>query len=377
VALSHRNNTTNIGGNGDPVTGWVELSVQDTGIGITKDRQEKVFEQFVQDDNSPVEINKGTGIGLSLVSEFVKLHKGKVRLESEVGKGSRFTVLLPILTEKEWTELHTATTFKTAGTIAPSGNTVQHQHLKERPTVLIVEDNDDFLFYLKDNLKVRYTILEASDGFAGLKIAREKTPDLIVSDIMMPGMDGIELCRSVKNDKHTSHIPVILLTARTSETKRMEGFDIGADEYITKPFSFELLESRIKNLIHQRELVKKSFQKRFELTPSEIKVTSLDEKLIQKAMSIVEGSRVHLYKKLTSLTGKSPIEFIRVIRLRRAALLLEKSQLSVAEIAYQVGFNNPKYFTRYFKEEYKILPSEYSVKHKVGTTDLFPSGSSK
>ena len=395
VALSHRNNTTNIGGNGDPVTGWVELSVQDTGIGITKDRQEKVFEQFVQDDNSPVEINKGTGIGLSLVSEFVKLHKGKVRLESEVGKGSRFTVLLPILTEKEWTELHTATTFKTAETIAPSGNSVQPQHLKERPTVLIVEDNDDFLFYLKDNLKVRYTILEASDGFAGLKIAREKTPDLIVSDIMMPGMDGIELCRSVKNDKHTSHIPVILLTARTSETKRMEGFDIGADEYITKPFSFELLESRIKNLIHQRELVKKSFQKRFELTPSEIKVTSLDEKLIQKAMSIVEGnlanpdfsvdqlarevgmSRVHLYKKLTSLTGKSPIEFIRVIRLRRAALLLEKSQLSVAEIAYQVGFNNPKYFTRYFKEEYKILPSEYSVKHKVGTTDLFPSGSSK
>ncbi len=391
VALTHRNTAAGPGGNGDPVTGWVELSVSDTGIGIPKDKQEKVFEQFVQGDNSQVLINQGTGIGLSLVNEFVKLHKGEVRLESEVGKGSRFTILLPVLTESGWAELH-ARAKPRAGDIPDlPGETNGDQQHKDRPSILIVEDNDDFLFYLKDNLKARYTILEASDGIAGLKNAREKTPDLIVSDIMMPGMDGIELCRSVKNDKHTSHIPVILLTARTSETQRMEGFDTGADEYITKPFSFELLESRIKNLIHQRELVRKSFQKRFELTPSEIKVTSLDEKLIQKALKIVETnlanpgfsvdqlarevgmSRVHLYKKLTALTGKSPIEFIRIIRLRRAARLLERSQLSIAEIAYQVGFNNPKYFARYFKEEYKMLPSEYSNRNKVSEADPFSS----
>jgi DNA-binding response OmpR family regulator len=265
----------------------------------------------------------------------------------------------------------------------PAPNAVRDR--KDKQTVLIVEDNDDFLFYLKDNLKARYTILEASDGITGLKLVRERTPDLIVSDIMMPGMDGIELCRAIKNDKRTSHIPVILLTARTSDAQRMEGFETGADDYITKPFSFEILESRIKNLIHQREMVRKSFQKRFELTPSEIQITSLDEKLIQKAMAIVENnmsnpgfsvdrlakeigmSRVHLYKKLTSLTGKSPIEFIRVIRLRRAARLLEKSQMSIAEIAYQVGFNNPKYFARYFREEYRMLPSEYVSKITINT----------
>ena len=392
VFLSHQPNNGSSGGNGDPSMAWVILKVEDTGIGIPKEKQEAVFEQFFQDDNSPMQINQGTGIGLSLVSEYVKLHKGKIKLESEVGKGSCFTIVLPITTESYWSEpvqVNAGQIMETA--VLPLAG-IPDRKSKDKPCVLIVEDNDDFLFYLKDNLKGRYTILEASDGITGLKIARDKTPDLIVSDIMMPGMDGIELCRTIKNDKHTSQIPVILLTARTSDTQRMEGFDTGADEYITKPFSFELLESRIKNLIHQRESVRKSFQKRFELTPSEIQITSLDEKLIQKAMSIVEKnmanpefsvdqlareigmSRVHLYKKLTALTGKSPIEFIRVIRLRRAARLLEKSQLSIAEIAYQVGFNNPKYFTKYFKEEYKVLPSEYSTKKAKDLTNPVSAG---
>ncbi|HJX71106.1 MAG TPA: DNA-binding response regulator, partial [Bacteroidales bacterium] len=222
-------------------------------------------------------------------------------------------------------------------------------------------------------------IIVASNGREGLQLAQKRLPDLIVSDIVMPGMDGLELCKIIKSDKNTSHIPVILLTGRSSSKKKLEGFELGADDYITKPFSFEILESRIRNLILQRETIRKSLQKRFELTPSNIQITSLDEKLIHKALLIVENnlsdpdfsvdklsreigmSRVHLYKKLTSLTGKSPIEFIRIIRLRRAAQLLEKSQLSVSEIAYQVGFNNPKYFTKYFKSEYRILPSEYAA----------------
>jgi signal transduction histidine kinase/ligand-binding sensor domain-containing protein/DNA-binding response OmpR family regulator len=383
VTLSHRPNKGSTDGKGDPPQAWMVINVADTGIGIPKEKQEKVFEPFFQADNSPMLINQGTGIGLSLVSEFVKLHKGKITLESEVGTGSCFTVMLPATLESVWTETIPADALAVMGKSGTAPDTVRDR--KDRQTVLIVEDNDDFLFYLKDNLKARYTILEASDGIAGLKLARDRTPDLIVSDIMMPGMDGIELCRAIRNDKRISHIPVILLTARTSDAQRMEGFETGADEYITKPFSFEILESRIKNLIHQRETVRNSFRKRFELTPSEIQITSLDEKLIQKAMTIVENnmanpgfsvdrlakeigmSRVHLYKKLTSLTGKSPIEFIRIIRLKRAARLLEKSQMSISEIAYQVGFNNPKYFARYFREEYRMLPSEYASKITINT----------
>jgi AraC-like DNA-binding protein len=196
-------------------------------------------------------------------------------------------------------------------------------------------------------------------------------------------MNGIELCRKVKTDPRTSHIAVILLTARASEEQKMEGFDAGANDYITKPFNFELLQSRIKNLIRQQEQQRKTFQNQWiEVKPGHVEVTSLDEKLIQKAMEVVERnisnpdfsveelsrelsmSRVNLYKKLLSITGHAPMEFIRIIRLKRAAQLLEKSQLTVAEVAYQVGFNNPKYFTKYFKNMFKILPSAYAESKK-------------
>jgi AraC-like DNA-binding protein len=199
---------------------------------------------------------------------------------------------------------------------------------------------------------------------------------------MMPGIDGIELCRRIKNDARVSHTPVILLTARSAEEQKIEGFDSGAEDYITKPFNFEILQSRIKNLIHQRESFQREFRKHIDVRASNLNITSLDEKLISHALEIVESkladpdfsveelarelgmSRVHLYKKLQALTGKSPIEFIRTLRLQHAAQLLERSQLTVSEIAYKVGFNNPKYFARYFKEEYKVLPSVYSASHR-------------
>ncbi len=377
VTLTHKYDGIPAGTKSESMTSSIILKVADTGIGIPKEKQDKIFENFFQVDNQGI-VSQGTGIGLSLVNEYVKLHKGRIELESEAGKGSCFTVILPVITEKNFNGDHQIQTTRIEETIYSDSfsNIMISDH---KPTILLVDDNEDFLLYLKDNLRKNYNIFDAPNGIAGLKIARDKTPDLIVSDIMMPEMDGIELLRNLKNDKHTSHIPVILLTARGAEHKKLEGFDVGADDYITKPFSFEILESRIKNLIHQRELIRKSFQKIFELTPSEIQVTSLDEKLIQKAMSIVEKnianpdfsvdqlskeigmSRVHLYKKLTALIGKTPIEFIRVIRLRRAASLLEKSQLTISEIAYHVGFNNPKYFAKYFKEEYKMLPSEYAA----------------
>lgn len=362
-------------------TTLLDIKVQDTGIGIPPDQQEKIFERFFQSDLPETMVNQGSGIGLSITREFVKIHGGSIHVKSEPGKGSCFTVSLPLTQLKapvagELTE--------TAGIDNITVEEIEHasQEKRKKPLVLIVEDNEDFRFYLKDNLKAQYAILEAKNGRAGLELAISSIPDLIVSDIMMPEMNGIELCKCIKKDQRTSHIPLVMLTARSSEEQKIEGFGCGADDYVTKPFNFEILQSRMKNLIAQREIFRKNFQKRVEIRMADVEVTSLDEKLISKAIRIVEEnmgepdfsverfsrelgmSRVHLYKKLLALTGKSPIEFIRTIRLQRAAQLLGKSQLSVSEIAYQVGFNNPKYFSKYFKDHFNMLPSVYANGNK-------------
>jgi signal transduction histidine kinase/ligand-binding sensor domain-containing protein/DNA-binding response OmpR family regulator len=350
---------------------YLRIDVTDTGIGIPKDKQSKVFDRFYQNELNGMVANEGNGIGLSIVNEFVKAHGGFMSLVSEPMKGSCFSVFLPLarvtinmdLSEEE-----------------ARANGEGHG---EKPTLLLVEDNNDFRFYLKDQLVNEYTVLEAENGNQGLKKALHAIPDLIISDVMMPGMDGVQLCKELKSDRHTSHIPIILLTARHSSEQKIQGFEFGADDYITKPFNFEILQSRIRNLIHQRQLFQQHFQKHFSVKASEVQITSLDEKFIKSALETVERnlanadfsveelsklmgmSRVLLYKKLLSLTGKSPIEFIRSIRLQRAAQLLEKSQCTVSEIAYQVGFNNPKYFAKYFKEEYHILPSAYAASKKT------------
>ena len=348
---------------------WVDIQVEDTGIGIPKEKQEKIFVRFFQDDIPGTMLNQGSGIGLSLVSEFVRLHRGYIKVESEPGSGSIFTVSLPLLRERKEGQKNI---------IAPSDDHIIEEYMDDQlPKVLIVEDNEDFRFYLKDNLRSNYNILEAPNGKSGLEMAQEFMPDLIVSDVMMPEMDGIEFCQKIKSDPKTSQIPFILLTAVTSDEQQVQGFEFGADGYITKPFSFEILESRIRNLVKKHNIIQKKLQKKIDIKLSEIEITSKDEKLINKALSLVEEhmsnpdfsveelsreigmSRVHLYKKLLAITGKTPIEFIRTIRLKRAAQLLEKSQMSVSEVAYKVGFNNPKYFTKYFKTEFNMLPSVF------------------
>ncbi|MEI9922120.1 MAG: two-component regulator propeller domain-containing protein [Bacteroidota bacterium] len=352
---------------------WLDIRVKDTGIGIPKENQEKIFERFFQNDVPRSMVNQGTGIGLSIVKEFIRAFKGIVRVESEPNRGSTFIVELPVTGIEPHAEpvvIHEE----------PSLEHVEAPHRK--PVLMLVEDNEDFRFYLKDNLKLHYDVVEAKNGKEALRLAHQHLPDLIVTDVMMPEMNGVELCRAVKEHQNLSHIPVILLTARMAEEQKMEGFEAGADDYVTKPFSFEILQARIRNLIHQRELFHKDFRKQIEVKASTIRITSMDEKLIQNAIKIVEDnitdadfsvedlsrelgmSRVHLYKKLLAITGKSPLEFIRTIRLQQAAQLLEKSQLSVSEIAYKVGFNNPKYFTKYFKEEYKVLPSAYASRNQ-------------
>jgi signal transduction histidine kinase/DNA-binding response OmpR family regulator len=372
---------------------WLQIEVRDTGIGIPDDKLDKIFEPFFQTDLPKSIVNVGSGIGLAITKEFVRIHGGRIEVHSEVGKGSSFKVMLPLV------EIAAPGTIVQAEAETPAGSeeemlakegiqadeTPDKQGTKtKKKSLLLVDDNDDFRFYLKDNLKFLYTIFEARNGIEGWNQILSLQPDLIVSDIMMPEMNGIDLCAKIKSDERVSHIPVILLTARSSEEQRLEGFKTGADDYITKPFNFEVLEARINNLLKQREKSQKTFRQTLEVKSSELQITPLDVKLIENAVKCVEKhvssadfsvedlgtelgiSRAYVFKKILALTGKTPLEFIRTIRLQHAAQLLEKSQLSVREVAYKVGFNNPKYFTKYFKEQFHVLPSDYAASKKEG-----------
>jgi signal transduction histidine kinase/ligand-binding sensor domain-containing protein/DNA-binding response OmpR family regulator len=359
--------------------GTLIMEVKDTGIGIPSDKHEKIFERFFQTDVPQSMVNQGTGIGLAITKEFVKLHNGIITVKSEPEKGACFTVLLPA--RKIYESSSQTTT-------SPMSVEDQEQMLEEsqksgkKKTIMIVEDNEDLRFYLKDNLKGQYHVEEALNGKEGWDKIKALNPDLVVSDIMMPLMDGIELARKIKTETLTAHIPIILLTAMGSEEKQLEGLKVGVNDYITKPFTFEILASRIRNLLAQQQLLQKRFQKQIEVNPGEVTITPVDEKFLTQALEVVEKNmdnpefsvedfsrdmfmyRTTLYRKILSITGKTPIEFIRSIRMKRAAQLLEKSGMSIAEIAYEVGFNSPKTFAKLFKEEFKVLPSQYAASKK-------------
>ena len=366
----------------------INITVKDTGIGISADKINRIFDRFFQDEIPGSMINQGSGIGLSLVKEYLKVLNGDVNVESEPGKGSSFSIwfMLERFSKEQITKNNTGASITQTTEIFQQGAEVSRNseivYNQQKNTILLVEDNEDFRFYLKDNLRESFNVLEAANGKIGWQETLNHNPDLIVSDIMMPEMDGIELCKKLKSDPRSSHIPIILLTAKASTDQQVEGISTGADDYITKPFDFQILESRIQNLIQTRENLRKSYQSMIGLDPEKIKVDSLDEKFIRDAVKAVQQnisnadytvvelgqvlgmSRVSLYKKILALTAKTPIEFIRIIRMKRAAQLLKESHLSISEIAYEVGFNSPRIFSGYFKDEYKILPSEYIVKNR-------------
>jgi signal transduction histidine kinase/ligand-binding sensor domain-containing protein/DNA-binding response OmpR family regulator len=366
---------------------FIQIQVIDTGIGIAEDKLDKVFEPFFQSDLPKSIVNQGSGIGLSLTREFVKIHGGTITVTSEVDKGSTFKVLLPIAASTQHTIDQTVTE---AASIIHERQIDEHilddGNENSEPSLLLIEDDNDVRFYLKDNLKFQYRIYEAKDGAEGWTKALSLLPDLIVSDIMMPELSGIDLCARIKADPRISHIPVILLTARTSEQQRLEGLKAGAEDYITKPFNFEILQARINNLLQRQQKSQQLFRKTFDVKASELHITTLDEKFISNAIKCVEQniseefsvedlgaelgiSRSYVFKKIQTLTGKTPLEFIRSIRLQHAAQLLLKSQLSVREIAYKVGYNNPKYFTKQFKDEFKVLPSAYASSQNKKDSD--------
>jgi signal transduction histidine kinase/ligand-binding sensor domain-containing protein/CheY-like chemotaxis protein/AraC-like DNA-binding protein len=366
----------------------LSISIRDTGIGIAPDKKEKIFERFFQSEIPETILNQGSGIGLSITQEFVRMHQGRMSVESELNRGSCFTVELPF----QAVEVRTVAVEgpEVAAEIPPEAvakGSFSPAAPADAPTILIVEDNEDFRFYLKDNLRAHYKIIEASDGKEGWKKVLSTHPALVVSDISMPHMDGIEFCKKIRNDERTCQTPVILLTAMTGETVELRGLQTGATDFISKPFNFEMLLSKIRNIVQHHETVRKTYQRQVQAGPAPVEPTSADDLFLREVLAYIEEqmgnadlsveelstrfhtSRSTFYKRVVLLTGKTPVEFIRHIRLQRAAELLEKSQLNVAEIAYEVGFNNPKYFTQYFKAEFGCIPSAYRSNTKRPVKD--------
>lgn len=366
----------------------VKVTLQDSGIGIPSAQLTQIFDRFHQIDASNTRSYEGTGIGLALVKELVELHGGRITVNSAENKGTTFQISLPLAlaTEKEsiasietamQKEFPVSELFQPD--IAPpvlTSNLAKSQAAQ----VLVVEDHADLRNFISSQLSDQYNVLQAENGLKAYELALDTVPDIIISDLMMPGMDGGSLCQKLKADERTSHVPIILLTAKADWESKLQGLETGADDYLTKPFKMEELKVRVKNLLESRMKLRERFSKQINLNPQEITVTSTDERFLQRALSILETnmanaefdveafskeiglSRTHLHRKLTALTGQAPNEFIRTVRLKRAASLLQQHQGNNSEIAYAVGFSTLNYFTKCFKDFYGVTPSEYTRK---------------
>lgn len=346
----------------DKQEGWMRLDVSDTGIGIPSADLPRIFDRFYRSGNALS--SNGSGIGLSLVRQYAEIHQGRVSVESEEGNGATFSVFLPTNLEEE--------------DLAPDEELVSMVS-DMRKRIMVVDDNADFRHYLCEELSKEFLVSDAADGEECLRQLDTVQPDILVTDVMMPKMNGFDLTRHIKENVETSHIPVILLSARMSEDVRTEGYGCGADSYLTKPFRMEMLQVRIKNLLEEREKRIRSFSGNAEVSPMHVTITTVDQKLMARITERLEANmdnteysveemasdvgmhRMNLYRKIQSLYGMTPSEFIRTMRLKRAAqLLMDDPNLNVSEVAYMVGFNTPKYFTRYFKEMFGVLPSQYN-----------------
>ncbi|MCU0286586.1 MAG: response regulator, partial [Acidobacteria bacterium] len=386
---------------------FINISVKDTGTGIPIEQLPHIFDRFYQAKGPGQEMLKGTGIGLSLVKENVNLHHGRINVHSQEEKGSEFVIRLPlghehlkpdeiinaaevpILITKD-NELQSLLVLTEDDTVTNGEqesseinketiDTNNDEPVQEKPVILVVEDHADVRKYICKPLRPDYEVIEAGDGKEGIEKAKEIIPDLIVSDIMMPEIDGVELCRKLKTDIKTSHIPIILLTAKAAEENIIQGLETGADDYVTKPFNPRILQARIKNLVELRRQLQQKIQKQMLLQPVEIAVSSMDRQFIEEIQAAIEKNlsnpkfnvedlskklymnRATLYRKMMALTGEAPVEFIRSYRLKRAAQLLRDKFGTVSQVALEVGFDNPAYFAKCFKEKFQQLPSSYQA----------------
>lgn len=359
----------------------LDLSVKDTGPGLREDEKEFIFERFQQGERQST--SGGTGIGLTLTKELVLLHHGTITLESAKGKGSTFQIEIPIhkdfYKKSELVLGKFANQRQSSNFINREEKIVERHSAKGLPIALIVEDNMDLRNYLGSLLEDNYQVRFGVDGKDGLNKALELIPDIIISDWMMPGMNGDQLCEAVKKDERTSHIPVILLTAKADEKSKLKGLTLGADDYLSKPFNNEELLVRSENLINQRKALRNKYADTLLVEPSKISISDPDKSFIERVMNIANSnitnadytveqfqkdvgmSRTQLHRKLKALINQSASEFIRGLRLQRAADMLSQGHLQISEVAYQCGFNNLSYFGKCFKEKFSVTPSQYTT----------------
>ena len=377
---------------------YTTVTITDTGIGIPAEKIDKIFDRFYQVDDSSKRAYSGSGIGLSLVKELVDLHQWKIFVQSKLGSGTEFILQIPLdenylsdfqkvldinksnevniseLSDENIVDITESKIDEVKKIDLPINKKSEKQ---KKPAILIVEDSEDVRIYLNDILKDEYNLILSENGEAGLKTALESLPDLIISDVMMPIMDGIEFCKKIKSDWRTAHIPVVLLTAKASTESKIVGLETGADDYITKPFSFRELTVRIKNLLQQRKQLREKFGKDVVFKPENITPNKADQEFLMNAINIVEKnisnydfdsdelakqiflSRSQLHRKIQSISGQSTGEFIRTIRLKKAAGLILEKTFSLTQIALEVGFNSPSHFTKAFKQMFECLPSEF------------------
>ena len=369
----------------------VEILISDTGAGLNEKEVEKIFERFYQVEDQNKSYIGGTGIGLEVVKSFVYLHKGEIKVESKLGSGTTFKILLPIGKEhyredqiiynqdkKEQVKENFLSIQSLQETAQP-----EQTALAKTKTVLIVEDNIELINYLKNELTIEYKVFIASNGKEGIKVAKEVLPDAIITDVVMPEMDGFEFCKTIKNDASTSHIPLLMLTARTTIKNRIEGIENGADAYMVKPFDLKLLKLRLSQLITSRQLIFDKYFGAISGADEKINSSSIDKDFIQQLLDYINEnisdsnlsveelasqlklSRSQLYRKIKTLTGQTVNEFIRKIRLERAKQILDSGNANISEACFSVGFSSPSYFSKCFKAHFGVLPSELEVKKEA------------
>lgn len=363
---------------------YCKLVVQDTGIGIVEEQIPKVFDRFYQSENSRWRKNKGTGIGLALVKDLVDLHEGTIDLKSISGVGTEIIILLPVEQQLKNNEANIEIPalesvdpdMEAAIEFEQAPQTLTEEEVNAQNIVLVIEDNDDIRNFLRLTLEPAYRVFDAVDGETGIEKALEIIPDVIICDVMMPGKDGFDVTKFLKKQEKTSHVPIILLTAKAGVENRITGLETGADAYVPKPFSSDELYARIKNLVEGRKKLKEKYSRSLLVKPDVVAEPSMEEKFLIRVKNVVEEhlddenfsveelskevgmSRAQLHRKLIALTGKSASRFVRNYRLEHAYQLLQNKVGTVSEIAYRVGYSSPAYFTKCFTEDFGISPSQ-------------------
>jgi DNA-binding response OmpR family regulator len=367
-----------------------EWLISDTGRGISPEQKARIFDRFYQGNNSDTRDREGTGIGLALTKELIDLCRGEITVESEPGQGSRFLVRLPVSREA----FHAEEIAEKENPVDPGQLPYppvydehemetteievneEHEDHSDLPVILVVEDNDDLTNYISGILENNHKILTAGDGKKGFEIAVEAIPDLVISDVMMPVTDGMEMCRQLKSDERTSHIPVIMLTAKADRDSKLEGLKTGADDYILKPFDAEELQLRVRNMLEHHEKLREKFKMNF-LSDGSGKDLPSGDSLLENTLQIMHKrmaetdfnidyltdelnmSRSQLYRKIRSITGSTPNGLLLMVRMKHSAMLLKSSDLNITQVMYEVGLRNPSHFAASFREFFGVNPSEY------------------